>query len=104
MAQKFKLKFDPDIKSSILKTISSEIAASRPDLKADLNQYYKDPGGGGGGLYGKGNFGKSDPPKKQMTVVLTVGDARSSKEVTAVIAKIKAGKLKASKAPVKSKS
>ena len=59
---KTKFVLDTDMKSAILKKIASEVAYI--GNRRGLNSYYKDPGGGGGGIYGKGSFGKSEPPRR----------------------------------------
>jgi len=59
---KTKFVLDTDMKSAILKKIASEVAYI--GNRRGLNSYYKDPGGGGGGIYGKGTFWKSEPPKR----------------------------------------
>jgi len=58
---KTKFVLDTDMKSAILKKIASEVAYI--GNRRGLNSYYKDPGGGWG-IYGKGTFGKSEPPKR----------------------------------------
>lgn len=47
------------VKKNIIKHISDELLTLKDVNK--LNSYYKGYGPGGG-LYGKGNFGKSDTP------------------------------------------
>lgn len=61
---KAKFVLDTNVKSAILKKIATEVAKIGGTVA--LNSYYKDPNGGGGGVYGKGDnpvFGKSEPPK-----------------------------------------
>jgi hypothetical protein len=47
-----------NIKRQIIATIAREVEIGG---LAGLDQYYKNPGYDKGGLYGKGDFGKSDP-------------------------------------------
>ena len=45
-----KFVLDTDVKSAILKKIASEVAKIGGTVA--LDSYYKDPNGGGGGVYG----------------------------------------------------
>jgi hypothetical protein len=65
------------VKSAILKKIASEVAKVGTD---GLNSYYKDPNGG---IYGKGNFGKSD----STVVVQAVVDVSTEKSIAEGVAK-----------------
>ena len=51
-----------NLKRQILATIMKEMMVSPTGLDA----YYKNPDYDKGGLYGKGDFGKSDPPHEEM--------------------------------------
>lgn len=79
-----KFVLDTDVKSAILKKIASEVAKIGGTVALDL--YYKDPNGGGGGVYGKGDnpvFGKSEPPKRIDTVI----DVATKVKITEGVAK-----------------
>jgi hypothetical protein len=71
---KTKFTLDTDVKSAILKKIASEVAHS--STSRGLNSYYKSSGGGGGGIYGKGSFGKSEPPQ-MLAVSIDLSTKRS---------------------------
>lgn len=65
---------ETSVKSLILKKIATEVA--RRGGTVSLDSYYKDPNGGGGGVYGKGEdpvFGKSEPTK-QVDLVINIAN------------------------------
>jgi hypothetical protein len=78
---KTKFILDSNVKSAILKKIASEVAYA--GSSRGLNSYYKDPNGGGGGIYGKGNFGKSEPPQTHAVSI----DLSTKRSIAAGVAK-----------------
>ena len=82
---KAKFVLDTNVKSVILRKIASEVAKIGGTVA--LDSYYKDPNGGGGGVYGKGDnpvFGKSDPPKSIDAIINVATRAQIAESVVKV--------------------
>jgi hypothetical protein len=84
MAKKTKFVLDSNVKSAILKKIASEVAYAG-SRGGGLNSYYKSSGPGG--IYGKGSFGKSEPPQMH-TVAIDLATKRSIAAGVAKAAKL----------------
>lgn len=82
-----KIQFDTTIRSSILKKIATEVAMAGGAVA--LNSYYKNPEYDKGGVYGKGDFGKSDPPKRIDVVINVATRARALESAAKAAEKIR---------------